>query len=359
MNCKTANLRCAFSSEDSPRSTTGSVSAAGTSETSTPAVIRQEIIPDRNTAVPLPSPAAYPESTLNMHHLELLLQYCTETYRTFASEGPLQEVWQVVVVRMGMSFPPLMYELLAIAALHLAHSRPANTAWYYRKSTELQTQALSAFTAQSNVDESNCGPVLIFTSILGLHMLCDPGRTQELDSSQYLDHVIESVGLLRSVKGLTIADWEQQIRQTELRPLLEVQQPTKPYDIPQPCADLAMIAHNSDLSLEASEAYGQAIERLQWAFCVSQVPYQRHATVKWLLAWPIQLTEKYLDLLSQRRPEALIILAYFGALMVFYGECWAVGDKGPTLIRAISSQVGPRWERWMEWPISFLSNDEG
>lgn len=300
-----------------------------------------------------------PDSGLNMQHLELLLQYCTETYKTFASgsDDPLRELWQVVVVRMALTFPPLMYEILAIAALHLAYLRPANAAWYLRKSTELQTEALSMFTAQSDVDESNCGPVLLFTSALGLHMLCDPSRMQEFGSSQYLDQVIETLGLLGRVKGLSITGWEHQLKQTELRPLFEVKHPTKPYDIPQPCIDLLMIAQNSDLSVEASEAYAQAIERLQWAFAISETPHRKHSTTRWLAAWPIQLSEKYLDLLSRRMPEALIVIAYYGVLMLFYADCWAVGDKGMALIRAINTQVGPRWHRWMQWPCSFLISD--
>lgn len=322
-------------------------------------VASQEATQEQNTARSFAIIADRPESVLNMQHLEFLLQYCTDTYRTFASDtdDPLQEVWQIVVVRMAISFPPLMYELLAIAALHLAYLRPTNAAWYLRKSTELQTEALTSFAAQSNIDESNCGQVLIFASVLGLHMLCDPNRTQQVESSHYLDHVIETLGLLSKVKGLTITGWEQQLKQTDLRPLLEVKQPSKPYDIPQPCIDLALIAQNSDLSVEASQAYAQAIERLQWAFAVSQTPYQRHSTVQWLLAWPIQLSEKYLDLLSRRMPEALIIIAYYGAMMVFYADCWTVGDKGVVLIRAINAQVGPRWGRWMKWPCSFLTID--
>ncbi|KEF61860.1 uncharacterized protein A1O9_03431 [Exophiala aquamarina CBS 119918] len=364
VNCKTASLRCAFSSDDSPRSTATSISAvvdSGISETSTPVMTRPDIIQDHNVAGPLDTTAANAESPLNMDHLELLHHYCTATYQTFASEDELQRVWKVVVVRMGVSFPPLMYELLSIAALHLAHTRPQNAAWYHRKSIELQTQALSTFTAQRNVDESNCGPVLVFASLLGLHMLCDPDGTQDSDfrSNQYLNHVIRTVGLLRGVKGLTFANWEQQLRQTDLKPLLQVQQPAKPYDIPQPCTDLAMIAHHSDLSSEASAAYSRAIERLQWAFCVSRTDSQRHSTSNWLLAWPIQLDEEYLDLLSRRKPEALIILAYFGALMVDYEDCWAVGDKGLVLIREISEQLDPRWERWMEWPVSLLPTEGG
>jgi len=335
---------------------------SGISESSTPAMARPDITQDQKAAVPLVTTTVQAEpASLNMDHLELLHHYCTETYQTFTLEADLQEVYKVTIVRMGFSFAPLMYELLAISALHLAHTRHGNAAWYHRKSIELQTQALSAFTAQKDVDESNCGQVLLFTSLLGLHMLCDPSGTQELDSrsNQYLTHVIRTVGLLRSVKGLTISNWEQEIRQTDLKPLFRMAHPVKPYNIPQPCIDLATITHDSDLSSEAKEAYKHAIERLQWAFCVSQTDAQRHHTSKWLLAWPIQLSEKYLDLLSQRRQEALIILAYFGVMMVSYRDCWAVGDNGLVLIREISEQLGPRWERWMAWPVSFLSSEGG
>jgi hypothetical protein len=360
VNCKTAGSTCSFSTNESPPSTTESASAAvdsEASETSIPSVTKQDA--NLNTPVTISKLPDYSYPVLNMQHLELLHHYCTDTYRTFAPDISEQEVWRSVVVRMGLSHPFLMHELLAMAALHLAYCHSDNAAWYTTKATELQTQALRAFNMmQETFDASNCAPLLLFTSLLGFHILCDPSRTKGLNSYQYLDHVIDSVMLMRSIRGLVVQDWHQQIRETELKPLFDIKQPVKPYDLPQACIDLEAIAYKSDLSSETSEVYVQAIEKLQWVLCVAHIPYQMQKSIRWLLAWPISTPKDYLELLSQRRPEALIILAYFGALMVFYRECWAVGDSGSYLIQAISSQLGPRWQKWMQWPMSILLESE-
>lgn len=225
---------------------------------------------------------------------------------------------------------------------------------------ELQTQALNSFNSvQREVDASNCATVLMFTSLLAVHVLADPSRTVGLDANQYLDHVIHCIMLMRNVQKLIIHDWYEYLRETELKPIFEVWQPPQPYQIPQQCLDLAKLTDNPDLAEPAKEAYDQAIERLHWVFAVSKVPYERHNTVRWLLGWPIQLNAAYQERLDQRRPEALIILAYFAVLLLFYKDCWVVGDSGQFLIKAISAHLGPHWAHWMAWPLSLITDTNG
>lgn len=364
VNCQTAGLKCAFSTDLSPSSgsTPGPATAPGTgpassaSETSNPTSQSQEL--NYSLKTPAYTSPDSPDPSLNMHHLELLHHFSTVTYRTFSPEEAHQDIWRGPVVRLGLCFPFLMHELLAISSLHLAYCRPDKAEWYYTGSTELQSNALNVFNSvQRQVDASNCGAILIFTSLLGLHVLADPSRIVGLDNNQYIDHVLGCLMLMRSVRSLVIEGWHTYIKETELKPLFNIQQPSPPYDIPEPCRKLSDIAQNSDLSQEAREAYDSAIERLQWIFALSNVPNERHTTIRWLLAWPIQLREGYLDRLNQRRPEAMIILAYYAVLLHFYRECWAVGDSGPFLIRAIYAHLGQHWAKWMAWPLSFLTSE--
>ncbi|OCT54929.1 C6 finger domain protein [Cladophialophora carrionii] len=302
------------------------------------------------------------DPALNMQHLELLHQFVTSTYRTFNDNDEVREVWRTSIVWMALAHPYLMYELLAISALHLAYCRPESSPWYYTTSTELQTQALNSFNSiQRAVDASNCAPVLMFTSLLAVHVLADPSRTVGLGTSQYLDHVIHCIMLMRNVQKLVIRDWYDHLKKSELGPIFGVTQPEKPYQIPQPCLDLAKLIEHSDLGDQAKEAYNSAIERLHWLYAVSNVPNENYTTVRWLLAWPIQLSGDYQDKLNQRRPEALVILAYFAVMLRFYKGCWVVGDSGKFLIESISAHLGPHWREWMEWPLSFLtdSSDTG
>jgi hypothetical protein len=297
-----------------------------------------------------------PDPGLNIRQLELLHQFITATYTTFSDEEEVREVWKTGVVRMSFAHPYLMYELLAISALHLAHCRPENSTGYYTTSTELQTQALNSFNSvQREVTASNCAPVLIFTSLLAVHVLAEPPRTATSDPSQYLDHVIHCIMLMRNIQKLVIHDWYDHLKDTELKPMFTLRpEAAERYQVPRPCLDLSKLTDDPDLGEQAKEAYNAAIERLIWFYTISNVPNKKYNSVRWLLAWPIQLNAAYLDRLNQRRPEALVILAYFAVVLMFYKGCWVVGDSGQLLIHAISSHLGPHWAEWMAWPLSFI-----
>ncbi|EXJ62921.1 hypothetical protein A1O7_03364 [Cladophialophora yegresii CBS 114405] len=358
VNCQTAGLDCAFAPNTSaPTTPSVETETAGPSisETSTPGQQRQGH--GQFNVTPTFSPSETSDAVLNMKHLELLHQFVTSTYRTFNDNNEVGEVWRTSVVRMALGHPYLMYELLAISALHLAYCRPESSPWYYTTSTELQTQALNSFNSiQREVDASNCGPVLMFTSLLAVHVLADPSRTVGLGMNQYLDHVIHCIMLMRNVQKLVIQDWYEDLKNSELGPIFGVTQPEKPYQIPRQCLDLAKLTESSDLGEQAKETYNSAIDRLHWLYAVSNVPNETYNTVRWLLAWPIQLNGDYQDKLNQRRPEALVILAYFAVMLRFYKDCWVVGDSGKFLIESISAHLGPHWGEWMEWPLSFLAD---
>jgi hypothetical protein len=295
------------------------------------------------------------DPSVNLLHLELLHHFVSETYTTFSDDFEIQDTWKKVVVRLAFVHPYLMYEILALAALHLARRRPNLSANYYTESTRLQTKALKSFNSVArDVDASNCAPLLIFSSLLGVHVLADPPRAVKLNSHQHLDHIIRSIMLMRNVGKLIIRDWYSHLKESELRPIFSVETPSKPYQMPEPCRDLRKLTENLQMDAHMKHAYSRAIDSLHWTYTASQTPYEKHTTVRWLLGWPIQLETTFQDHLDQRRPEALIILAYYAVVLVFYEECWVVGDSGPCLIRAISSHLGPHWSRWMQWPASFL-----
>jgi Fungal specific transcription factor domain len=306
---------------------------------------------------PVPAFRRATDPLLNLDHLELMHHFCTVTYETLTPDPSQQEIWRRTGIKIALSFPFLMHELLAIAALHLAHCTPERGNHYYRIATELQNHALSGFNAiEKHVDASNCTAVLMFASLLALHVLADPTRSRGLDSSDYLDHILGCISLMRSVRQLVIKDWWQYLSQSELKPLFVVPQPKQPYDIPEECRELANLTQNSDLSNASIEAYDAAIERLHWVFAMSEVPSQEHSTIRWLLGWPAQLTDKYFELLNERRPEALIILAYYGVLLHFYRTSWAIGNSGALLVKAVCIHTGPYWERWLAWPNRMLES---
>ncbi len=377
VNCVTAGLPCAFLVEEQAR-----ISSAEGRGRDSPALSGSEISPHTSghhvdegrsplspTAVaaaprpcspPLPQPSSSLKATdphLNLDHMELLHHFCTVTFETLTPEPAQQRIWQSIAIKFGLSFPFLLHEILAIAALHLAHCKPERQSHYCTKATELQSHALNGFNAiEKNVGVSNCGAIMLFTSLLALHVLADPSRSRGLNFSEYLDHFLGCINLMRGVRQVVIQDWWPYLSESELKPLLTVGDPKKPYLIPDECRELAELTRNPDLGAASIKAYDDAIDRLQWNFAVSEVPSQTHSTIRWLLAWPAQLKDDYLELLNERRPEALIILAYYGALLHFYRGSWAAGDCGAFLIRAVNAHTGPYWGRWMAWPNRIIES---
>jgi Fungal specific transcription factor domain len=309
-------------------------------------------LPQPPPATPLPPvPITTTDPNLNLEHLELLHHFCTVTYRTLTPEPAQQQIWQTTVIKLGISFPFLMQQILGIAALHLAHCNPDRQSYYHTKSTELQSHALSGFQAiQNHVGASNCGAVLLFVSLLAFHVVADPLRSRGLSFNDYLDHFLGCINLMRGVRPVVITDWWTHLSESELKPLLDVQLPEQPYEIPDECRALAELTGKIEPGSTSIPAYDAAIERLHFTFAASNVQTQSNVTIRWLLAWPVQLTDKYLELLHERRPEALIILAYYGVLLHFHRASWAIGDSGASLIKAVNAHTGPYWERWMAWP---------
>lgn len=195
---------------------------------------------------------------------------------------------------------------------------------------------------------------MLFSSFLALHVLADRSQTPFQPSTSHLDSFLHCLDLIRSVRRVVISDWHLLIRESDLQPLFDVAQPTQPYSMPTPCHDLEALPHLADLGLTSIAAYDAAIERLQWTYAVADVPNTTHSTIGWLLAWPVQLNDEYAKLLNERRPEALIILAYYGVLLHFYRGSWAVGDSGAVVVRAINSQIGGYWAKWMAWPLQMV-----
>lgn len=298
---------------------------------------------------------------LNLDHLELFHHWIAETCVTLADKIDRVELYKTVVVREALKFPFLMHQLLGIAALHIASSAsPDVAASYYHRATELQAAAMSGFKLyETRIDEDSAFALLIFSSLVGLHVLADHSRTYDMDHDGFLHHFLHTVRLMQGVRILVVHDWWEKIRnRPEVGPFLDVVKIDPPYNnIPQPVKQLQKLVQEPTMLDEgAIAAYSTAIEHIEWMYAISGVPYKSYNTVRMIMAWPIRSTSEYLSLVDQRQPEALIILAYYAVAMHFYRESWVVRDTGARLLNAIDSNLGSHWSSWLEWPKAMVAS---
>ena len=254
----------------------------------------------------------------------------------------------------ALQSPYLMHELLALSALHLSTLRPNERLFLRHQATELQTYALSLFDATSD-DKSTTSVAtrFLFASLLGIQVLHETLVFRPNDFGLFLE---KFVGCLRLTQGVQLQIHEgswQSLFDTRLRPLLITLPPENVASTPE-CQTLEALLKSADLGLSSMQAYQQAVNQLKTLFQLqrSTDPADIQRRMGLIFTWPVTVTIEFADLIMQRRPEALAILAHYAGLLHQNRHVWIVGDGGWYMVDSIATYLGRYWEPWLVWPLS-------
>lgn len=243
-----------------------------------------------------------------------------------------------------------MDEMLAFAAAHKSTSVTGDLQHLYRtESIRLQTRAVSQVDFDRPFDSASLAPFL-FSTFLGQHVLFDV-FSSTFDFAKSLDKLIQCFNLHHGIRSTASKSWETVQR-------LMYSDPSADYTVSRTLVPLAtegshcdgLVDHleHSGLDQQVLATYRQTVKVLQYLFDSVHSSDTRRMTA--LQEWPIRISTEYIQLLQQRRPEALVVLAYYGVLLHYAREYWAVGDSGRVLVSSISSHLGDYWANWLAWP---------
>lgn len=334
----------------SPASCISVASSAATSASTHSHRQPGEAIDQGHTPVPKGASLFTLEHLALFHHLQ---NHMSSAMMADPSADPMIST----LMEYALKAPYLMNEALAIAALHLGNCHPERSD-YYQQATSLQTRALSSFNeAKQEVSDVTCVPMFLFASFLGLHVLHDTLRNRHDSFSIFLDEFMGYLSLHRGVSAVTRQSWSM-IKESRLAPkLTEIEDAFQDGDEGgvKEIEVLYAMVDESHLNDSSIETYHAAIETLRGTLNVYQRfksnDSQQHNGP---LAFSIAVNEKYVNFLKQRRPEALVILAYYAVMLHWSRDFWVYKDGGQYLIRAITAYLGSHWERWLAWPNSVL-----
>lgn len=259
-----------------------------------------------------------------------------------------------LVIPPAFSHPFLMNEILALSALHLATIHPDRQHQLESIAAELQTSALLLFNRTCHqVTPNDRLPMFIFSSLIGNHVFYTTFKFHSSNFHDFLEEFVKYMQLHRGVRSVISNDWEQ-LREISTKALMleDVS------DLPTPgeaqgneCDSLRHLLNTADLGLSTKDTYMRAVDSLQWGFDAQRV----RNVVGLAFAWPIQISSEFLELLKQRRPEALAILAYYAVMLHSHRDVWLVGGAGRYIIESISGYLGTYWENWLAWPSAALA----
>lgn len=102
------------------------------------------------------------------------------------------------------------------------------------------------------------------------------------------------------------------------------------------------------------EAYMNAVSYLGSVLGAQESGEERKKIVQRLIIWPILVSSRYIELVEQRRPRALVILAHYFAMASAYSDVWYIGESPACEVRAIGPCIPPDWQDLMAWPLQMV-----
>ncbi|KAF2727660.1 hypothetical protein EJ04DRAFT_517114 [Polyplosphaeria fusca] len=302
------------------------------------------------------------DEPLNLNHMELLIHLNLDDEIFNLGLGDvINPLGLHAGLRIALTHPYLMHQLLAISACHLSFIHPEKKSFYHHQAVSLQTRAVSIFnTASTTVDASNCAAILLFSTILGHHILADTLSIRvEGNLDVFVQQCIACLSAQRGVFAITQSAWPL-LMETELEPILNL---SRNFTSREPrgahCDGLRGLVDACErLEVEEKEALGVAIHYLQLGFDAevdgSVEPQYRFQMI---YLWTMLVPQGYVDLLAARRPEALALLAYYAALLHFGRDRWQVRDAGVYVLGMIVRFLGDEWAEWVEYPKTLVDGE--
>lgn len=259
------------------------------------------------------------------------------------------------MLKIGLEAPYLLNMLLATSALNLSITTRGRRDFYRHHATQLQNHALNNFNSLSpHFDQDTCIPMFLFASILGLHLLCDTIVFREGTFEGFLDRFVQYLRLHQGIRTITAEGRWEYLRETKLKPILTFDEklPSMDSAFGPVCGALYERIQGAEKDEARLKIYRQTIQALQAVMTALDSKYER---LDALVAWPVMVSPKYVDLIASRQGEALVILAYYGALVHPSRGHWVFQDGGQFLIESVTQYLGHAWSEWLEWPWKALT----
>jgi hypothetical protein len=306
---------------------------------------------------------------IDIAELKLLEHFQTYTSQEIGFDAASRQIWRSDMPTLAAKHPFLKHGILACSALHLAFLNPLERQRYQLLAAHHQSIALPGFRSEVfNATIDNCVALLSFTQLLIMHCFAADQHDEDL--------------LLVHGKDDMLPDWLQVIRGSchlfkDVRPYVEsvpfvamaMEGVERELHDPGPTGKpeheerlrglVSMIKHSVTKKIELGidcqpSSLASALLILTRAFAKAEVAQSRNNYNLWATVhtWPVQVSQEFLDLLKERDPAALILLAHYCILFVpLEEEHWYMKGYSRRLLSRIYNKLDEEWRTWLQWPI--------
>ncbi|KAJ8071189.1 hypothetical protein OCU04_001527 [Sclerotinia nivalis] len=265
-------------------------------------------------------------------------------------------MWRIEVPKVAMKQRFLMHSLFSVASLHIAFSQPENASIYIDRATRHNNIALREYRFKLHSITPENSSSLFTCSILLILVALNLAASSPYQGPRRAVEEITGIFVLARGVRLVLPEMWDWVRESEIAPLFIGRELDDNIILPKDVADaVELLEECNQLSADPGsdkEAYALAIQGLKTCFKYLLSKERDNGIV---LKWPVDVSQDYTELLSLRRPIALVILAYFAVILEEVRECWWTKGWGTQLIQEVSQVLGVEWEGLLAWPMDKIS----
>lgn len=252
-----------------------------------------------------------------------------------------------------------MHGILALSALHYAHTNTAQRQDYMIISARYQQLALKFFSGNiHDINNDNCEAYFLLSSIIFLLFTFSIGHADNSGEQPSPETVTQSFVLLQGAREvLTSQSLERWLVGSSLAVLLSPR-PWYPGNHEVPTQLQIRISRVRQLAIEESCFYDDeelqsnylaAIDLLQTTSAWADHTTSEGGRRIWF--WPINLSQAFLHSLRTGRQLALMILSLFATLVGPYeaGD-WLLQGWSNSVLRMVDGKLDQQWRQWLDWP---------
>ena len=275
-----------------------------------------------------------------------------------------QALWQTHAIKLSLKHEFLLRGILAVSAFHLAYLHPERKGEYEFIGTRHQSLGLAGFQETlAHVDETNCHALFAFSCLLIVLAFASSAKEK---SEDFTNDVLHWFYLLRGA-NIVLNMHHDTIRCSFLKPLLDEMghmENIAPHRFPDTdqITKLFRVCSSEEHDKETTQAVDSAIHSLLSTFIQASVLRTRgEGTVLTTFNWPINLPPRFLDLLSEKQPEAMVILAHY-CVLIRWGEAvkedtWFIAGWARYMLETITESVPDVWQEQLAWPTMMITSE--
>lgn len=286
-----------------------------------------------------------------MHH------YTSNTSLTFSDNDSALQAWKVDIPTIAYEAPCLMDAILAVSALHLRAQNPDDKA-LIRASHGYMASALAQYASLLNSGLSALNAEALFsTSALIAFQASASRRFEDFQRDGGYTLPLAWFHSFQGVKTIVMSSWIWLRQSNRVFPIINGQ-PALRLDLdPDRKLFFAPLLEGLDeqedteeISVQTRQAYEHSVAFLNWAYL--------NPTRNRVLGFAATVSRRFVELLGQHDPRALVILSCFFAMMQAFDDAWWLKGVAKTEVNGIASLLPSEWWPKMEWALK-IANHEG